>query len=186
MEREQGKPWNPYHPTMDLDRYAEPNTRWLDQSEIRTQQALGPLVLMVAYVIDDWRLVAVQGGFLLLTALYYGLGPYVLLYRRVLKPLRVVKPDLRSDNAEPHRFAAMFGFSVLSVAVYLLETGHATVGWMLVWAVGILGGIAFFGWCAGCFMYYVINRVGVGGFFRHAPVDAMAFPGVRPPRSGGR
>lgn len=169
-----------------MHRNADPSTRWLDQSEIRTQQALGPLVLVAAYVMNDWRLVAAHGGFLLLTALHDALGPYALLYRWVLKPLRVVEPDLRVDNPEPHRFAAIFGFSVLSVAAYLLEKGHATAGWVLAWTVAILGGLAFFGWCAGCFMYYVINRFGAGGFFGHAPVDGTVFPGVRPPRSGGR
>ncbi len=163
----------------------DPNIRWLDQSEIRTQQALGPLLLMTAYIVGDWRLVAVQSGVLLLTALHYGLGPYVLLYRLVLKPLGIVEPDLRADNPEPHRFANIFGASVLAVAVYLLATGGTTVGWMLAWTVAILGGIAFFGWCAGCFMYYIINRFGGGGFFRHGPVDGTAFPGVRPPKSGG-
>ena len=83
------------------------------------------------------------------------------------------------------RFAAAFGFSVLAVAAYLLAKGHATAGWMLAWTVAILGGIAFFGWCAGCFMYYVINRVGTGGFFGRAPIDGTAFPGVRPPKTGG-
>lgn len=165
---------------------AQQPTRWLDQSELRTQQALGPLVLVLAYVLDDWRLVAAHAGFLLLTALNDALGPYALLYRWVLKPLRVVAPDLRIDNPEPHRFAAIFGFAALSVAALLLEQGHATAGWTLAWVVATLGGVAFFGWCAGCFMYYVLNRFGAGGFFGHAPVDATAFPGARPPKAGGK
>lgn len=168
-----------------MDRNADASSRWLDQSEIRTQQALGPLVLVGAYVIDDWRLVALQSGFLLLTALHDALGPYALLYRWVLRPLGLVEPDLRVDNPEPHRFAAAFGFSVLAVAAFLLAKGHATAGWMLALTVAILGGIAFFGWCAGCFTYYVLHRLGARGFFGRAPIGA-AFPGIRPPRSGGR
>ncbi len=169
-----------------MDRNADASERWLDQSELRTQQALGPLVLVGAYVIDDWRLVALHGGFLLLTALHDSLGPYALLYRWVLRPLGVVEPDMRVDNPEPHRFAALFGFSVLAAAAYLLAQGHATAGWMLAWTVAILGGIAFFGWCAGCFMYYVLHRLGAGRFFGRAPIDGAALPGMRPPRSGGR
>ncbi|HET9555129.1 MAG TPA: DUF4395 domain-containing protein [Anaeromyxobacteraceae bacterium] len=164
----------------------DPAPRRLDQSELRTQQALGPLVLVLAYVLDDWRLVAAHGGFLLLAALHESLGPYTLLYRWVLRPLGIVEPDLRVDNPEPHRFAALFGATVLSIAAYLVARGHAIVGWTLSWTVAILGGIAFFGWCAGCFMYYLIHRVGAGGFFRQAPIDGSAFPGSRPPRGGGR
>jgi hypothetical protein len=160
--------------------------RRLDQSEIRTQQALGPLLLVAAYVLDDWRLVAADAGFLLLAALHEAFSPYTLLYRWVLRPLRVVEPDLRVDNPEPHRFAALFGAAVLSSAAYLVAQGHATAGWTLSWAVAILGGIAFFGWCAGCFMYYLLHRVGAGGFFGRAPIQGSAFPGSRPPREGGR
>ncbi len=165
---------------------AGPETRWLDQSEIRTQQALGPLLLIAAYIADDWRLVAAQCVFFLLTALRYDLGPYVLLYRSLLKPLGIVKPDIRADNPEAHRFATAFGFVVLAVATYLVATGHTIIGWSLVWALVILGGIGFFGWCAGCFMYYVINRFGGGRFFRHAPITGTTVPGARPPKSGGR
>jgi hypothetical protein len=167
------------------DANMEQNIRYLDQSEIRTQQALGPLLLMTAYVVASWRLVALQAGILLLTARYYDLGPYVLLYRLVLKPLRILEPDVRADNPEPHRFAAIFGGTVLSIAAYLLAARGAMAGWMLSWMVAILGGIAFFGWCAGCFMYYMLNRLGVGGFFGRAPIDGSAFPGARPPKSGG-
>lgn len=165
---------------------ADPNHRWLDQSEIRTQQALGPLLLTTAYIVNDWRLVAVQCGVFLLTALHYDLGPYVLLYRRLLKPLGLVKPDIRVDNPEPHRFATTFGLTVLVLAVYLLVAGNATVGWILVGTLAAFGGIAFFGWCAGCFLYYVINRFGASGFFRHAPVAGTTFLGARPPKTARR
>jgi hypothetical protein len=162
----------------------ESNTRLLDQSELRTQQALGPLLLVAAYLAGDWRLVAAQAGILLLTVLRYNAGPYVLLYRAVLRPLRVIEPDVRQDHLEPHRFAGAFGAAVLSVAVYLLAIRGAPAGWVLTWTVAVLGAIASFGWCAGCFMYYVLNRLGLGGFFGRAPVDGSAFPGARPPRRG--
>lgn len=165
---------------------ADTNLRWLDQSEIRTQQVLAIMLLMAAYIVDDWRLVAAQCGVFLLTVLYYDMGPYVLLYRLLLKPLGLVKPDIRADVPEAHRFATGFGFSVLAVAIYLLTMGHATAGWILVLILVIFAGIGFSGWCAGCFMYYLINRFGAGGYFRHAPIDGTAFPGVRPPKSGGR
>jgi len=165
---------------------ADANLRWIDQSEIRTQQALASMLLITAYILGDWRLVAAQCGIFLLTVLHYDLGPYVLVYRLVLKPLGCLKPDVRADIPEAHRFATAFGFSVLAVATYLLTTDQATVGWILVWTLVIFAGIGFSGWCAGCFMYYLINRFGAGGYFRHAPVDGTAFPGVRPPRSGGR
>ncbi len=69
----------------------------------------------------------------------------------------------------------------MATAAYLLATGNR-VGWLLVWALVIFAGIGFFGWCAGCFMYYLINRFGARGFFRYAPITGSAFPGARPPK----
>lgn len=155
--------------------------RWVDQSELRTNQALTVVLLVTAYLVDDWRLVAVQSGFFLLTTISLWLGPYILVYRAVLKPLGIIKPDLRLDNPEPHRFATTIGIIVSGLAGYLLFSGATVFGWALVWLVIVLGALAFFGWCAGCFTYYMIHRLGAAGFFRHAPA-AGTIPGARPPR----
>ncbi len=158
--------------------------RPLDQSELRTQQALGPLLLVTAYIVDEWSLVAAQCAILAVTALRYDIGPYVLLYRLVLRPLGIVRPDVREDNLEAHRFAMLLGVVVLAAATYLLATAaSATAGWILAWLVAVLGGMAFLGWCAGCFTYYLINRPGVTGFFANARIEGSSFPGARPPRN---
>ncbi len=155
--------------------------RKVDQNELRTNQALAITLLISAYILDDWRLVAVQSGVFLLTTISPWLGPYVLLYRILLKPLGIIKPDPRIDNPEAHRFATTVGIAVSGFASYFLFTGAAVAGWALVWLIVLLGALAFFGWCAGCFTYYVIHRLGIGGFFRHAPVPG-SFPGARPTR----
>ncbi|HEX9023299.1 MAG TPA: DUF4395 domain-containing protein [Geobacteraceae bacterium] len=155
--------------------------RKVDQNELRVNSALVVLVLVTAFVVDRWELVAFQAGALLLTTLQPGLGPYVILYRRILRPIGMVKPDLRTDNPEPHRFATMFGTIVASIAMYLLSTGHSITGWGLVWLLIFLASAGFAGWCAGCFTYYMMNRLGVAGLFEHAPL-AGTFPGARPPK----
>lgn len=155
--------------------------RQVDQNELRVNSSLVIAVLALAFVTDRWQLVAFQAGVMALTALRLSLGPYVLLYRAVLRPAGIVRPDLRVDNPEPHRFAAMVGTIVASTATYLLVTGRSIAGWAVVWLLMSLATTAVAGWCAGCFTYYTMNRLGLRGLFKHAPI-AGTFPGSRPPK----
>ena len=157
------------------------NSRRVDQSELRVNQAMVITVLTTAFIVDRWELVAFQAGAFILTAANLSLGPYVVLYRKVLRPAGLVKPDIRVDNPEPHRFATMFGASVVSAAAFLLATGRSLAGWGLVWLLITLAAAGFAGWCAGCFTYYSMNRLGLHRLFRYAPVKGI-FPGVRPPK----
>jgi uncharacterized protein DUF4395 len=159
-----------------------PNTRKVDQNELRVNSALVITVLVTAFVFNRWELVAFQTLALFLTAAHLSLGPYVVLYRHVLHRAGIVKPDLRVDNPEPHRFAAMFGTMVSSAATYFLATGRSVAGWGLVWLLIALASAGLAGWCAGCFTYYMMNRLGLRGLFRYTPVEGT-FPGARPPKS---
>lgn len=156
--------------------------RQVDQNDLRVNATLVITVLVTAFVIDRWELVAFQAVALFLTTVNMGLGPYVAFYRHILRPLGIVKPDLRVDNPEPHRFAAMFGTIVAAAATYFLATGRSVAGWSLVWLVISLAGANLAGWCAGCFTYYMMNRLGLRGLFKHAPIQGT-FPGARPPRA---
>lgn len=158
------------------------NTRNVDQNELRVNSMLAIPVLAAAFILNRWELVAFQALALLLTTLHLGLGPYVALYRHVLRPSGLIKPDLCIDNPEPHRFATLFGTGVASTAVYLLATGRSTLGWGLVWLLMVLAAASFSGWCAGCFTYYMMNRLGLRRWFKRAPITGT-FPGARPPKS---
>ncbi len=158
------------------------STRTVDQNDLRVNATLVVTVLVTAFVINRWELVAFQAGALFLTTLHLSLGPYVALYRSILRPTGIVKPDLRADNPEPHRFAAMFGTIVVSTGAYLLATGRSVAGWGMVWLLITLAAAGLAGWCAGCFTYYMMNRLGLRGLFKYAPIKGT-FPGARPPRA---
>ena len=157
------------------------NDRVVDQAEIQVQRFFTIALFLTAFVLDRWELVAAQSVIFGLTFLNPGFSPYIALYRHILRPAGLIRPDRRLDNPEPHRFATLIGLLVSSTAAYLLATGYASIGWGLVWLIVVLAGIAFAGWCAGCFMYYMLNRLGVKGFFKNAPIGG-AFPGSRPPK----
>jgi hypothetical protein len=157
------------------------STRTVDQNELRVNATLVVTVLVTAFVFNRWELVAFQAVALFLTAAHLSFGPYVALYRHVLRPAGILKPDPRVDNPEPHRFAAMFGTIVASTATYLLATGRGIAGWSMVWLLISLASAGLAGWCAGCFTYYMMNRLGLHGLFKYAPVKGT-FPGARPPK----
>ena len=91
-------------------------------------------------------------------------------YVRVLKPAGILKPDVVVDNPEPHRFAQGFGGVVVALGVLALLLGASVVGWALAWVVIVLAALnLFLGFCAGCFVYYQLNRLNVPGF-EYSPV----------------
>jgi hypothetical protein len=88
-------------------------------------------------------------------------------YTRALRPSGLVKANIIADNPEPHRFAQGFGGVVLLGAIAALLAGSAVLGWALVGLVIVLAALnLFLGFCAGCFVYYQLSKLGVPGFDR--------------------
>ena len=154
----------------------------VDQNELRSNQVLVSLTLLVAFFMSSWELVAIQAGVFFIATVMPRLHPYRLVYLYLFLPLKLLKPDLRNDHSEAHRFAVLMGFVMTSFSSYLLVNGYSQVGWGLVWFIVVLTAIAVLGWCAGCFTYYMLNRIGLSRFFKHGPI-ACTIPGARPPKS---
>lgn len=139
--------------------------RKVDHSALRTNQAFIISLLLIAFFLDIWPLVAFVSAVMLVGTVLPKVGLFKLVYKLVLQPLKIVKPDVKIDNPEPHRFAQGFGGVVVLGSVVALLLGSATVGWALAWLVIVLAAAnLFLGFCAGCFMYYQLNRFGVPGF----------------------
>jgi hypothetical protein len=160
---------------------ANEKAQMIDQSELRTNQLCVIAALLTSFVLDRWEVIAVQALFFALATLHPRLGPYGALYRNVLRPLGLARPDVRADNGEAHRFAGLVGMIVASSAAYLVASGHGLIGWGLVWLMVVLAAAAYAGWCAGCFSYYMLHRLGLTTYFRRPPINGV-FPGARPPR----
>ena len=153
----------------------------VDHSALRTNQAFIIGLNIAAFVANlSWLAALVALVMALGTALRApGFG---IVYKRLLKPLGWLKPDVIQDNPEPHRFAQGFGAVVLSGGAAALYIGAATLGWALVWVVVGLAALNLFaGFCAGCAVYYWLNRLRVPGFVKPPPEGT--FPGMRPKRT---
>lgn len=152
----------------------------VDHSAIETGQLLSIAMLITALILNRWELVGILAVFFLITALINPMGPFVLVYRLLLKPIGVVKPDMRIDNLQPHLFGQAVGAASAAIAAFALYAGYAYAGWILVFVLIVLTAISFKGWCIGCFLYYQLNRMGLRGFFAHKPTDKGVMLGARP------
>ena len=90
-------------------------------------------------------------------------SPFRLLYRGVVVPLHLLQPRVVEDDPAPHRFAQGVGTIFLLAATLVLFFTYATaLGWALDLIVFVLAGINLtVGFCAGCFVYYHLGRLGL-------------------------
>jgi molybdopterin converting factor small subunit len=150
----------------------------LDHAALRTNQAVIIGLSLAAFVVDAAWLAGLVGLAMLVgTALR--VPAFSFAYTKWFKPVRWLKPDVIQDNPEPHRFAQGFGAAVELAGFGLLVSGTQVAGWALVWLVIFLAALnLFLGFCAGCAVYYWLNRLRVPGFVKAPPADT--FPGLRP------
>ena len=141
--------------------------RHVDHAALKVNQTFIIGLLILAFVLDAVWLAAFVGLVMLLGTAVPALALFQRIYRHLLRPLGLVRPHVIADNPEPHRFAQGFGGVVVALAVVALLAGQAAVGWTLAWVVvGLAALNLFLGFCAGCFVYYQLNRLGVPGFGR--------------------
>lgn len=144
--------------------------RRVDETAIRVNQAFIVGFLLVAWALNSLTLVFFVALVMLAGTASPELALFQIIYRNTLLPRRLVKRRIVIDNPEPHRFAQGLGGAMLALSLAALVTGHGTLGWTLVWLVVALALLnLLLGFCAGCFLYYRLNRLGVPGF-RHSPI----------------
>jgi len=157
-------------------------TTKVDHAEIKTGQLMTMTIAIAAFVAREPAWLVVLGAVFLATALYRPLSPFVIAYRWIVRPLGLMRSDYRLDNIQPHAFGQLIGAVTAALCVALLYSGHPLAGWAIVGVLVVLTLISYLGWCIGCFFYYQLNRLGLRGFFRHAPTDRSVVPGQRPRR----
>jgi hypothetical protein len=150
----------------------------VDHSALRVNQASIITLLIAAFILNAAWLTALVTLVMAYGALT-GQAGFKLLYTGLLKPRGWIKPDVLKDNPEPHVFAQGFGAVVLGGGVAALFLGASALGWGLAWlVVGLAALNLFAGFCAGCAVYYWLNRLSVPGFAKAPPLGT--FPGMRP------
>ncbi len=137
----------------------------VDLSAIKVNQASIITITLVGFIFNLPALAAFVGVVMVAGTAWKGLALFKQFYRRVLKPADLVKPEIVEGPSAPHEFAQLLGGIFLIVGSILLFGGSAVLGWILAWIVILLAAVnLFFGFCAGCFLYYQLGRLGVPGF----------------------
>jgi MFS family permease len=142
----------------------------VDRMLLKFSQGGTALLTALAFVLQAPALVAIAAAVLAISAAVPAAGPLRLLYRSVLVPARVLAPRLVEDDPAPHRFAQGVGAAFLIAASIALLAAHAgALGWALDLVVFVLSTVNFtVGFCAGCFVYYHLGRLGVLPRVRYA------------------
>lgn len=144
----------------------------VDHNALRTNQASIIALLMLGFVVGwEWMIPAV-GAVMLLGALNDRPG-FFFVYR-LLRRLKLVKPDRIPDHPQPHRFAQGLGGITLALSSLALQVSWTLLGWVGAWIViGLAGLNLFLGFCVGCALYYWFNRLGFPGFSKSPPRTAL-------------
>ena len=102
--------------------------RKVDHSALRTNQALIIGLLAMAFVLDAKWLVAFVSAVMLIGTIFPKVALFKAVYRYILKPAKIARPDVRRDNPEPHLFAQGVGGTVLLAATRRLSCQPHGIG----------------------------------------------------------
>ena len=134
--------------------------RQVDRTALRVNQACIIGFLALAFLLDQPWLVAFVFAVMAIGTAFPPAALFQRLYRDVLRPAGLLKPDLHDEDAAPHRFAQGMGAAVLLIATIALFAGAQVLGWGLSFVVIALAAVnLFFGFCAGCFVYFQLQRL---------------------------
>ncbi len=135
----------------------------VDLNALRTNQVFIVATVAMAFVLGGGTgamLLALLALAMAIGVAVPGKGPIQLLYRTVLVPAGVVKPNREQGNQAPHRFAQVMGTACLALAAALLLAGFDLAGWVLAFIVLALALVnLIFGFCTGCFIYLHLERL---------------------------
>jgi hypothetical protein len=133
----------------------------VDYTLLRANQASIIGFLALAWLFNSVWIVAFVAAVMLVGSIAPRYSLFKWVAQRWLEP-KILKPDVRADIPQPHLFAQLIGAGFLIAATAALLLGASTLGWVLVAIVVVLAGInLFLGFCAGCFMYYQLGKLGV-------------------------
>jgi hypothetical protein len=135
----------------------------VDQTALKFNQAAIITFTLLGFIFERPYLVLFVGLVLAIGTIAPEWALFKQIYLKLLKPNKLLKPKVIKDDPTPHQFAQGVGALFLLVSSSLLLVfGNAIMGWSLAWIVIILAGVnLFFGFCAGCFVYYQLDKVGL-------------------------
>jgi len=135
----------------------------VDTTAIKFNQACIIIFTLLGFVLNQPYLVLFVGLVLAVGTILPKAGLFKQIYLKLLKPNGFLKVNIIDDDPAPHQFAQGVGaLFLLASSAALLAFNNPALGWTLAWIVIILAGInLFFNFCAGCFVYYQLDKFGL-------------------------
>lgn len=135
----------------------------VDVTALKFNQASIVVLTLLGFILNQPYLVLLVGLVLAIGTIFPGAGLFKLVYSTLLRPLNLLKARVIDDDPAPHLFAQGVGaLFLLGSSSVLLLFNNPGLGWLLAWVVIILAAVnLFFGFCAGCFVYYQLDRFGL-------------------------
>ena len=135
----------------------------VDTHLAKFSQACTVALTALAFLLNQPIIVLITAIVMTLSALAPTVSPYRLIYRGIVLPLHLLRPRIVEDDPAPHRFAQGIGaVFLIASSIVLFLTMATIVGWTLDLIVFVLSGINLtVGFCAGCFVYYHLGRLGL-------------------------
>jgi hypothetical protein len=132
----------------------------VDHTALRVNQASIIALLTIAFVLAQPWLVLFVGLVMVIGTAEPRAALFQRLYLNLLRPAGWLRPDIVEESAQPHRFAQGMGGTVLLLATIALFTGAPVAGWILAIVVIALAAVnLLFGFCAGCFIFFQLQRL---------------------------
>ena len=135
----------------------------VDTHLAKFSQACTVLLTGLAFLLNQPVIVLIAAILLALAALVPTVSPFRLLYRGIMLSLHLLRPRIVEDDPAPHRFAQGLAATLLFASTLaLFLTNAAVVGWTLDLILFVLVCTNLtVGFCAGCFVYYHLGRIGL-------------------------
>ena len=138
-------------------------TKKVDTTTIKFNQGSIIVLTLLGFLLNQPYLVLFVGLVLAVGTIFPKAALFKQIYLKLLKPNGLLKSHVIDDDPAPHQFAQGVGaLFLLAGSFSLLVLNAVVLGWTLAWIVIVLAAInLFFGFCAGCFMYYQLDRLGL-------------------------
>lgn len=134
----------------------------VDHALLQANQASIITLLVLAFIFNWMWLVAFVSVVMIVGSIWPQAGLFKIGARRFLRPLGLCKADVHDDLPQPHLFAQAVGGVFLLAATLAFGAGAPALGWVLSAIVVVLAAVNLFtGFCAGCFMYYQLGKLGI-------------------------
>ena len=132
----------------------------VDRTALKFNQASIITIVVLAFAFQLPSLLAILALVLIVGTIIPSAGLFKFLYGKILRPLKLLRPDVVEEDNAQHLFSQGLG-GIFLVVVYAFLTGssYPVIGWLFSFLVAALALVNLtVNFCLGCFLYLRLRR----------------------------